>query len=98
MVRTKPGAKYHQLIIMVAAGATAATAAAVAIAAGFLATTADAATGPADNGRALTPPQGWRHWNQWTGAISQVNSFLHRVEGVMCIGTKFRLEVLSRRA
>jgi len=29
------------------------------------------ATGPADNGRAQTPPQGWRHWNQWNGAISQ---------------------------
>jgi hypothetical protein len=30
-----------------------------------------AATGPADNGRAQRPPQGWRHWNQWNGAISQ---------------------------
>jgi hypothetical protein len=30
-----------------------------------------AATGPADNGRAQRPPMGWRHWNQWNGAISQ---------------------------
>ena len=30
-----------------------------------------AATGPADNGRATTPPAGWRHWTQWNGAISQ---------------------------
>jgi hypothetical protein len=30
-----------------------------------------AGTGPADNGRAISPPQGWRHWNQWNGAISQ---------------------------
>lgn len=29
------------------------------------------ATGPAANGRAKSPPQGWRHWNQWNGAISQ---------------------------
>ena len=29
------------------------------------------ATGPAHNGRAQLPPQGWRHWNQWNGAISQ---------------------------
>lgn len=28
------------------------------------------ATGPANNGRAVTPPQGWRHWNQWNGAIN----------------------------
>jgi len=30
-----------------------------------------AATGPANNGRAARPPMGWRHWNQWNGAISQ---------------------------
>ena len=30
-----------------------------------------AGTGPANNGRALSPPMGWRHWNQWNGAISQ---------------------------
>ena len=29
------------------------------------------ATGPADNGRAIRPPQGWRHWNQWNGGITQ---------------------------
>jgi len=30
-----------------------------------------AATGPAANGRAVTPPMGWRHWNQWNGGINQ---------------------------
>ena len=30
-----------------------------------------AGTGPAANGRAQTPPAGWRHWNQWNGAITQ---------------------------
>ena len=29
------------------------------------------ATGPAANGRAHRPPQGWRHWNQWNGDITQ---------------------------
>ena len=30
-----------------------------------------AATGPADNGRAIRPTQGWRTWNQYQGAVSQ---------------------------
>jgi alpha-galactosidase len=30
-----------------------------------------AATGPAARDRALTPPMGWRHWNQWNGNINQ---------------------------
>ena len=38
--------------------------AAAAVLSGALSALAFGATGPANNGRAAKPPQGWRHWNQ----------------------------------